>query len=238
MTSRPFALAALALAFTAQAQQPPSTAAAPASSRRHNARRRQPWTAALAVIRSGAPTSPMASFVAGLAGLAGSCWKSSRPDGRSDVQVLREAVQPLHPRLRSSSTRATRSRAGAGSADLAHAYDAETRASSSIRSGNGRATAAFGSGQATLVNAGELIFQNVHNAGQRGDCRLDPVCAVRSTRISFKRLAPATARPGRMDRSESASHPRTGAEAGFVALVWAAFFVYNPRLTIVSPLPV
>jgi len=73
MNTRPLVFAALAFAFAAQAQQPPQQPPRPPQSRGPQ----------------GAPTAPLASF-GWFAELAGSCWKGSRAEGRSDVQCYQK----------------------------------------------------------------------------------------------------------------------------------------------------
>jgi hypothetical protein len=149
MKSRPFALAALALVFTAQAQQPPQSQPRPPypPSQRAPQQPGQPQSPS----PQGAPTSPMAPF-GWFAGLAGSCWKSSRPEERSDLSATRTS-STASSGARSSSTKARRS---PDEGDSVFAYDANARL---IIYSQWSSNGSIGFGQATLVN-GELIFQN------------------------------------------------------------------------------
>jgi hypothetical protein len=149
MKSRPFVLTVLALAFTAQAQQPPQSQPRPQYPQPQRAPQQpgQPQSPS----PQGAPTSPMASF-GWFAGLAGSCWKSSRPDGRSDLQCYQNQFN----RFIRGSIKFYQGEKVTGEGDSVFAYDANARL---IIYSQWSSNGSVGFGQATLVN-GELIFQN------------------------------------------------------------------------------
>jgi hypothetical protein len=135
MNTRPLVFAALAFAFAAQAQQPPPQQ----SPRPPQSKGPQ------------APTAPMASF-GWFAELAGSCWKGSRAEGRSDVQCYQKQFN----RFIRGSIKFYQNDKLTAEADSVFGYDGNARL---IIYSQWASNGSVGFGQATLVN-GDLIFQN------------------------------------------------------------------------------
>jgi hypothetical protein len=153
MKTRPLAFAALAFAFTAQAQQPPQQQPPPRPPQYPQQQRAPQPGQPQSQAPQGAPTAPMASF-GWFAELAGSCWKGSRAEGRSDVQCYQKQFN----RFIRGSIKFYQADKVTGEADSVFGYDGNAKLIIYSQWGS---NGSVGFGQATLQND-ELVFQN-HN---------------------------------------------------------------------------
>jgi|KBSMisStandDraft_5_1062788.scaffolds.fasta_scaffold97175_2 hypothetical protein len=162
MIARTSVLVALALAFAAQAQQPPAPQPRPPQYPQSQRPPQQGQPQPGQPPSQGAPVVTMASY--GWFGeLAGSCWKSVRAEGRTDVQCYEKQFN----KFVRGSIKFYQNDKLTGEGDSVFAYDPNAKLivySQWVNNGS------MGFGQATLVN-GELIFQNHMPDGQDAPAR-------------------------------------------------------------------